>query len=61
MEIKVRDWEKELPTVAGDQVCDHLRNTKVNKIMGPNKTHLMILSKLADEAAKPLSIICEKL
>lgn len=61
MEIKVGGWEKELPTVGGNQVCDYLGNAKVHKTMGPNKTHLMVMSKLADEVTKPLSIICEEL
>ncbi|KFV41609.1 hypothetical protein N341_10925, partial [Tyto alba] len=40
---------------------DHLRNLKVHKSMGTDEKHLWVLSQLADEIAKPLSIIFEKL
>lgn len=44
-----------------DQVRDHLQNMKVHKCIETEEMHPQILKELADEVAKALSILSEKL
>ncbi|GAB0183119.1 mitochondrial enolase superfamily member 1 [Grus japonensis] len=56
-----RDWENAEPPTAGeDHIREYLRNLKVHKSMGPDELHPRVLRKLADEVARPLTILFEK-
>ena len=56
-----KNWEKEdVHAGSEDQFWDHLKYLKVHKSMGPNDIHPWVLRDMADEVAKPLSIIFER-
>jgi len=60
-EGKGEDWEnEEPPTVGEDHFQDCLRNMKLHKSVRPGEMHPWVPRELADEVAKPLSIIFER-
>jgi len=57
---KGTDWENEILPPIVDKVQDCLRNLEVHKSIGPHEVQPQVLSEVADEVTKPLSIISEK-
>ncbi|KFQ48250.1 RNA-directed DNA polymerase from mobile element jockey, partial [Nestor notabilis] len=43
-----------------ESVRDHLKNLNMHKSMGPDEIHPWVLKELANEVARPLSIMFER-
>jgi len=50
----------DLPAVSDDEDQYHLKNLEVHKSMGSDEIQPWVLRELADQVAKPLSIISER-
>jgi len=59
--LEDRDGEQNKPPIIQEEaVIDLLYHLDTYKSMGPNGIHPRVLSELAEELAKPLSIICQQ-
>ncbi|GAB0207891.1 mitochondrial enolase superfamily member 1 [Grus japonensis] len=60
-ELEDRDREQNKPPIIQEEaVNDLLRHLDTHKSMGPDRIHLRVLRELAEELAKPLSIIYQQ-
>lgn len=54
-----RNWGNEVTPIAGEDKVQNLRNLNVHNSMRPDEVNSRVLKELADEVAKPLSLISE--